>query len=96
MASVNKPKPPRMRQIYSVMSEVILPDKIKVSLVHLTTAEVKEATVVVSDPDVLHLTADLIGFPLEEAEWGQYGENFSAQEIIEDTVKQAVEQLKPR
>lgn len=78
-----------MKKIFETNVEIIGTDKIHLESVNIETQVKLEETVVISDPEILSKTYDLIHSPLEEYEYGMYGDKITLKEIIDMAMNQA-------
>lgn len=76
---------------YSVTAVAIPPKTIEVAVSSLDGVELAKGRVHIEDESVFNIAETLIHFPMEELEYGLYGDIFS-QRMLEDIIKDVVEQ----
>ena len=82
-----------MQKIFNTTHRVIGIDKIHVTSTNIKTNKKLEETVIISDPKILHGMDSLIGAPLEEYAYGDWGESANLKDIITSVEKQVKSQL---
>lgn len=72
---------------------VISPNKLHVEITEISTNKKQEEVVIISNTDILKTTYSILGFTLEEYEYGLYKKNVTVKQLIESAISQATQQL---
>lgn len=72
---------------------VISPNKLHVEITEIKTEKKQEEVVTISNTDILKTTYSILGFMLEEYEYGLYKRNITLKQLIESAISQATQQL---
>lgn len=78
-----------MKKIFNTTYKIVDTDKIQLESINIETGVKVKEIVVISNPDLLNMTHEIVGFILEEYEYGLYNENTHLKEIAGFAINQA-------